>query len=134
MLLLLWNGNYFMASMSFKVALLLMVLSNIAPFCLMSEAWISPLRMHILFGGQKVKHLRTNNDLIFWKSQLVKFYQRSGTVRHRNICNTPRWYGMAEHLSLPLLKRACCMFFHAILGKFFWNKAYNACYWVNLSS
>ncbi|KAJ4721544.1 Retrovirus-related Pol polyprotein from transposon TNT 1-94 [Melia azedarach] len=82
--------------------------------------------------GKKIKRLRTDNGLEFYRSEFDEFCKNEGIARHHTVRDTPQQNGVAERMNQTLLERARCMLSNAELTRRLWAEAVStACYLIN---
>nr|GEV05732.1 retrovirus-related Pol polyprotein from transposon TNT 1-94 [Tanacetum cinerariifolium] len=78
---------------------------------------------------KKIKHLQTDNGMVYKIDLFTKSYEDEGIVRHFTIRHIPKHNGVAERMNRTLLEKVWCMLSNAGLGKQLWAEAVTyACY------
>jgi len=63
--------------------------------------------------GRKIKKLRNNNGLEFYKKEFNEFCVTQGITRHKILVRKPQQNGVIECINETLLERARCMLSNA---------------------
>lgn len=72
---------------------------------------------------KRVKVLRTDNDLEFYKKEFDQFCRSVEINRHRIAPYTPKQNGVAERMNKNLLDKVRCMLIRSSVPKVLWGEA-----------